>query len=384
MTIRLMATLVLAAALPLSGAMAQTAESGIIEFAGASWRLAGNEARIETYQGREVMLVDGRIWADDIDLADFVMEFDMLSQPTGFVGVSFRALNDRNFEDFYMRNGAQDQIDAVQYMPVINGVTGWQMYIDGRFNAAVHFEPGAWTHVKLVVIGDRMDLYIDSNEPVMHVPDLQTDAASGAIGLRAGLGSQVRYANMVIRPAGPDDQIIGEVQSFEGMPGLPAGLFSTDLPETLIRRFEVSGTFEESRFAGVTQAEALPTADDQWQSLDVDINGAANLARVNSHSQLLNSAMVRTRLTADSAGVRELRFGYSDRIRLYLNGQLLYAAGNGWQARDPGFYGRVRLHDTVGLPLREGENELIAVVSETFGGWAFMADLPDRTGVSVE
>ena len=64
--------------------------------------------------------------------------------------------------------------------------------------------------------------------------------------------------------------------------------------------------------------------------------------------------------------------------------ELVYAANNGWQSRDWDFYGRIGLFDTAGLALREGENELIAVVSETFGGWGFMADLPDRSGLSID
>jgi hypothetical protein len=38
----------------------------------------------------------------------------------------------------------------------------------------------------------------------------------------------------------------------------------------------------------------------------------------------------------------------------------------------------VGLFDELALPLTRGPNELWFAVSDTFGGWAITADLPDR------
>jgi len=78
-----------------------------------------------------------------------------------------------------------------------------------------------------------------------------------------------------------------------------------------------------------------------------------------------------------------VRFGFSDRVRVYLNGRMLYAGNDGFGAHDPDSLGIVGLFDELALPLERGPNELWFVVSETFGGWAITADLPDRDGITV-
>ena len=78
-----------------------------------------------------------------------------------------------------------------------------------------------------------------------------------------------------------------------------------------------------------------------------------------------------------------MRFGYSDRARIYLNGELLFAGDAGWRTRDYRFLGTVGLFDAVGLQLEEGENTLVIAVSETFGGWAVMAELEDQSGITI-
>ena len=78
-----------------------------------------------------------------------------------------------------------------------------------------------------------------------------------------------------------------------------------------------------------------------------------------------------------------VRFVFSDRVRVYLNGRMLYAGNDGFVTHDPDFLGIVGLFDELALPLKRGPNELWFAVSETFGGWAITADLPDRDGITV-
>ena len=68
---------------------------------------------------------------------------------------------------------------------------------------------------------------------------------------------------------------------------------------------------------------------------------------------------------------------------MFLNGQLLYAGTSGFGTRDPEFLGIVGLWDELALPVKRGPNELWFAVSETFGGWAVTADVPDRAGITI-
>ena len=40
-------------------------------------------------------------------------------------------------------------------------------------------------------------------------------------------------------------------------------------------------------------------------------------------------------------------------------------------------------NDALYLPLEEGDNELIFVVSESFGGWGLVARLADTDGLNI-
>ncbi len=69
----------------------------------------------------------------------------------------------------------------------------------------------------------------------------------------------------------------------------------------------------------------------------------------------------------------ELALGYSDAVVVYLNGRPLFLGSSAYRQRDPSFLGIVGLFDSVFLPLEPGENELVLLVAEAFGGWGFIA-----------
>ncbi len=55
---------------------------------------------------------------------------------------------------------------------------------------------------------------------------------------------------------------------------------------------------------------------------------------------------------------------------------LSYRGNDAFQTRDRSFLGTVGLFDELILPLKRGDNELWFAVSEGFGGWAVVAQLP--------
>ena len=91
---------------------------------------------------------------------------------------------------------------------------------------------------------------------------------------------------------------------------------------------------------------------------------------------------VRLKIDSATAQMKELRFGYSDRVRIYLNGKRVYFGNAGWRTRDYRFLGTVGFYDSVGLDLKKGENILFAAVSETFGGWAWAGAIENQEDIS--
>ena len=77
-------------------------------------------------------------------------------------------------------------------------------------------------------------------------------------------------------------------------------------------------------------------------------------------------------------------FGYSDRIKVYLNDVILYSGNNNYRSRDYRYLGTIGFFDAVALPLKEGENTLIMGVSVNFGGWGLKARFTDMEGIQLK
>ena len=346
-----------------------------LTFEGKEWRIAAQSASVERVLGREALRLEGgSVWLDDENFSDGVIEFDLAyEERMGFIGPRFRAENDGHFEYFYLRSHLNQKPDALQYTPTVNGLTGWQIFTDGNALAPLDQKFGEWNRIKVVVKGDRADFYYNSDTPVMHVPDLKTDLAEGAVGFSVGGQTNAHFSNFTIRPLEDGEDIIGEPKE------------TPELPEGLITSWNVSSVFSEDTVNDTLKLSKDATDELTWTMLDVETNGIANIARTAVRLQDGGSTVfVRANIRSDKKQMKELQFGYSDRVRVYLNGKRVYYGNAGWRVRDYRFLGTVGFFDSVGLDLKRGDNELLIAVSETFGGWAWAGAMADQTGVEIE
>ena len=371
-------TILTITALCLMQGAAMSQEAGTVSFAGHDWRVTAQTAEVTTYKDREALAITGgRVWADDLLFTDGVISFDVAYlEQTIFVGASWRTDPSGHFlEDVYFRGHLNEKPDAMQYTPEINGLSAWQIFSDRNSAGPVSELYGAWNKVRIVVEGDKADIYFNSDEPVLHIPDLKANREQGGISLRStGVGAGAAYfSNLAVRPLAPG----------EGVTGTPKPV--PDLPEGLIEAWQVSS--RPVAEADVRNALWLPaelTDGMAFETVETETNGIANLARVAGPEDGADTLLVRLKLTSDKDQMKQLVFGYSDRVRLYLNGKLVYGGDASWRARDYRFLGTVGFFDAIGLDLREGENELIAAVSETFGDWAWAGAMADRDGVTLD
>lgn len=321
------------------------------------WRIVAKQSRVEQYLGRESLLLDGAAWLDSAAFRDGTIEFDVAAPAiTGFHGVAFRAADDDDFEMFYLRYHLSDKPDATQYTPVFNAIWGWQIYSDTRYVQPVTIAPDRWVHVEMRVHGSAMQVLVDG-KPLVY-PHLVRPPAAGRVGLLTGGAAAAHFTNVVVR---------SDVAPFEAKDTVPA------LPAGTITRWRVSTPFPEEK----------PPAAVQWDALDSGDTGIANLASLRKWSKENNTVFAAITLRAKKAGPARLKFGYSDRVVVFLNGRPLYRGNSAFQARDHSFLGTVGLFDELVLPLERGDNEVRFAVSENFGGWAVIAQLVDNAEVSV-
>src|SRR3712207_7858312 len=71
-----------------------------------------------------------------------------------------------------------------------------------------------------------------------------------------------------------------------------------------------------------------------------------------------DTAFARLVIQSDREQVKRLRFGFSDEVKVYFNGRLLYGGRDVYQSRGYKFPGRLGLYDELYLPLGGGGDEL--------------------------
>jgi len=332
------------------------------------------------YQGRKCLLLDGAsATLKDFEMRDGVIDVDVATPATrGFFGIQFRISSDgANAEWVYLRQHKSGLPDALQYTPVLHTGLNWQLYNGPGFTGAVDIPKNVWFHLRLEVIGAQAKLYVkDMDKPALVMNDLKSGAQKGQVALSV-LTGETYFSNFEVRTT-PD------VPWERHLPAMPPGTLS---------KWSISPAFDA--LARNVEQPLAPDEQISWQEVEAEPPGLVVLYRYREAPHLMVTfagdfsrrlepqpgtklIYARTRIDSDRDQVKKLEIGYSDEVSVFLNGQILYRGRSAQNFRDPGFLGIVNPeNDTVYLPLKKGDNELMLAVSELGGGWGFICRLAD-------
>ncbi len=341
------------------------------------WELEGEATAVENVSGRQVLRMEtGSASRRDLRLQDGTIEFDvMVTRRRSFVYLSFRVVDDREREEIYFRPRKSGLPDAVQYAPVYQGQSAWQLYHGPGKTTALAFEPGAWSRVRLVIQGRRAALFYGDNPKPVLVSRLAREPREGFFSLGAflppgtpGTEPPARFSNVVVRPG---------VVGFE---------FPPDAPEPAPDPGIISAWAVSASFVPKPPPSVLPAAGD-FRSVRALPGGLVELHRFVPVPQGSRqaAAVARVHVRAAHAQTRRLDLGYSDRVTVFLNGRPLYQGEAAYSFDTPRREGLIGYDQaSLFLPLEAGENELAVLVSDGFGGWGLMGRFADASGLSVE
>jgi hypothetical protein len=372
--------LVVAAALALPAAAQQP-----LPLTDGGWDLKGASAKLERFDGRDVLSVEnGFAYRRDVKLQDGTIDFDVqLTRRRSFVYVMFRMAEDREFEEMYLRPHKSSLPDAIQYAPVHQGSSAWQLYHGPGATAAAAFEPGAWTHVRLVLRGEQAALFVgDLEKPALVVPRLARAPVAGYLALRgfappgSGAGPVARFANVSISPGTPAfDFARQDPPPDQGVPGA-------------VRAWSVSRAFAVPKDAPAPPALPAKAVLGAFSRVEADPSGLVVLHRsvkLPTPETRDVAAVARLRVRASAAGVRRLDLGFSDVATVFLNGRPIFQADARYSYDDPRQEGLIHYGQaSVFLPLDVGWNDLSVLVSDGFGGWGLMGRFPDAAGLELD
>jgi hypothetical protein len=135
------------------------------------WQMTDGKAEFKQHKGAEALvLTTGAAILNDLKFRDGTIEFDV--DPIGKMGagIGFRMRDKDTFEDFYLRPrpNCAGAWDCTQYTPYSRGVLLWDLY--PRYQAPAPLREGEWNHVKLVVSGRRMNVFVNgAKSPALQV-----------------------------------------------------------------------------------------------------------------------------------------------------------------------------------------------------------------------
>jgi hypothetical protein len=216
-------------------------------------------------------------------------------------------------------------------------------------------------------------VYLDYKEqPSMLIRSMKRPQIPGGIGIKTSAGP-IHFANFSY-------ELIDEI-SIPELNRLPP-VKKPDL-KGLITTWEITGPVDENVITNEMSIpkDLLSTA--LWIPVLSEETGLVNLSSIAAIQPGANTLFARIIIHSDKPVVKRLDFGFSDRVRIYCNGQGIYTGNAGFRSRDYRFLGTIGFFDGVWLPLKRGDNEILMAVSETFGGWGLMGKIEDREGIKV-
>jgi hypothetical protein len=308
----------------------------------------------------------------DLVFRDGTIEFDV-DPPSMGAGIGFRKQNDATYEDFYIRpdKDCATVPYCIQYAPQTHNILLWDLYPQYQTSAPVNL--GQWNHVKLVVSGRRMNVFInDVKTPVLRVGHLQGDVVEGSLMLQA----PGYFANFSVTP--------GEV---EGLPPLPEPDASA-ADRNFLRHWQVTQPYDLADRSEPSLSD-LQTHSPTWKSLQAETGGLLNVSReygLPLHPPARSIVWLRTTVHSRSQQEKVVSLGWTREVWIFVNGHQVYAEKNFYQpasARKK-TAGRCSLENgSFKLPLKKGNNEILVALANNFYGWGLIVRLDETKGVQL-
>lgn len=288
------------------------------------------------------------------------IEFDIKPVGEDMPGIRFRQQDGDTADMLYIRVGPDCPAaqDCLQYVPILKGRVLWDVYPQDQ--APAPFRENEWNHIRLVISGQRMNVYVNrQTEPSLRVMHLEGSADYGTIAFEG----PAYYANLMLAPGVTD-----------GLdPKAPADSAASD--PRYLRQWQATGPVAMNSTDGLDLAEMPPGA--HWSSVAPDYAGLINLSRYYAPTPRQAPAQViwlRTIVQSDRDQVRHVAVGWLREIWVFANGRGVFSGKNlynvkgGRKAPD----GRLSLRNgSFDLPLHKGTNEVVVAID---------ANTPDMRG----
>lgn len=362
-------------------------ELSTIPMTASRWQAKGDVAFQQDPSGQGILVVKkGYAQLKHDRFSNGTIEFDTRFVGSRITGITFRQQGEAA-DALYFRPSADCPVsdDCIQYMPTAHHVFEWDLY--GQYQTRAPIKPGEWNHIKLVVSGHRMNVFVNgASSPTLAVGELQGGFTDGSIRLHG----PASYAHLTIVPNKTDGLSAATAADPAGTDRRYIRQWFASVPFVMPSRMDA--TLQEK--TGIDPVYAsVPAASTSWKPVAPDPGALINLTRWFGAAQTGSSIIgiwLKTTITSDRAQVKHVELGWTREVWIFANGKLVFANKNLYgikgASKEPD--GRLALtNGSFDLPLRKGANHIVVALDDNFAGgeqhfgWGLMMRLANVDGI---
>lgn len=331
--------------------------------------------------GENLFTGPAQVVLKDFEFTDGTIEYDVELTDFFLSIIYFRREDAQNSDMFYLRTyRADDPVgpDAVQYTTLTKGVALWDLHPRYQGPAVIHKE--GWNHIKLVVSGRQMQIFVnDISQPTLVIPELLDGDARGGIAFEGG----GIYANLVVRPG--DTKGNSSEAGFDPISHDTRYIHSWEVSEPV--DLPLGNELVSAAVGGGIYSDYLPVdSSSTWEYMETEREGLVNLSKRYGKSERRRFVWLRKTIKTQFTQEITMNLGFSDEVWVLLNGGLVYVDKNIYsQPIQKDLLGQISIENaSFVLPLTEGKHELLIGIANTFFGWGIMPRFEHKNGITFE
>jgi hypothetical protein len=353
----------------------------------AQWQAKGDVSFQHDPTKQNILVVNkGYAELNNTNFSNGTIEFDTKFVGERITGITFRQHDDAA-DALYFRPSADCAVseECIQYMPTAHHVFEWDLYGQYQTHAPIH--PDGWNHVKLVLSGARMDVFINgARSPTLAVGTLVGGFPDGSIRLHG----PASYAHLSIAPNVVDSLPV--LASNNPAKNDPRYVRHWLASKPFVMPSRMDATLQEN--TGIDPVySSMPKQSVSWKPIALDPGGLVNLTRWYGDAQTgqaIAGIWLKTTINADHDQIKHVDMGWTREVWVFVNGKLAFQSKNLYgikgASKEPG--GRLSLtNGSFDLPLQKGANQVVVAIDDNFAGgqqhwgWGLEMRLANTDGI---
>jgi len=331
-----------------------------IEIIESNWEVPKN-AKFERFDNRETLILEGgRATVKNQNFTNGTIEVDVYANTIrSFAGITFRKQDD-TMEEVYMRMHKSSQVDAVQYTPIFNNESNWQLYRE--YQAQVTFKNKGWNTLRIEVKGESAEVFVN-DQKVMTINKLRTGNSTGEIGLFALFSN--RFSNFRVTPKNVLDEKYSDNKPLAD--------------SSIITEWKITG----AKSYNAEELDSEKFSNMEYKTVETEVSGLLPISKYlekassgNFEQNTEDFIVAATTIYTKTKETKLFSFDYSDKIVVYLNGKICFEGNNAFRAKGVQYMGHLEINtNKLHFPLKKGLNTIHCVVIDKANGWGLMAKL---------